>query len=531
MSRSIKRQFEHQVLNHFQKTARTVKPVQDHQVEEELTSTNKCMVPAHQDVNVQERLESVRQAIDATKKVKDPIEKADHYKDVDLACFSIMNYLTPAEILNLLNDLMKCMGTRLAATYFYEKSIPHLILIAKSGLLCDHGKVQLLFYISLSSAKGAPFVNQLQFYLPDLEKLPMIEKIICASSYHKTSVPLPVRQSKAFREFSESECKLLLRHKSYLFSLTNTVETIKPGKTWLNELTKAVMNYKNLLRDFQTVAHLLSVYARTLTYEPNLLDQLFNSALLILMSGRGKHVHLEDLDKLLWSLSHLGFHMKGAESLCLMNAFRRKFEEYKEDDNLPLLVNSLLSLHMLHSWDKKIINTCFQENLFKKVMTTDYWKKRIRLQLLLSQIALEVRLKVPASLLEPVRVGYNPSKNVKFLFNIGLALVESGVASAAAIDLPIESLVIPGITLYTKMGKYHIDILDETTCIGKTGLPNGLMDLKMRLVPLKGYHHLLVTSDILKDRAMGSPAHIEKLMKDYLVYGKVATQFARAFAI
>lgn len=81
-----------------------------------------------------------------------------------------------------------------------------------------------------------------------------------------------------------------------------------------------------------------------------------------------------------------------------------------------------------------------------------HWKIRSRLQLLISQILIEMKLVVPENLKKQIKISYNPSKCINSVAEIvsSSSLVEKGIIKHVFVECPISTLQIPGVTFITE---------------------------------------------------------------------------------
>lgn len=158
---------------------------------------------------------------------------------------------------------------------------------------------------------------------------------------------------------------------------------------------------------------------------------------------------------------------------------------------------------------------CFEESIFESIYYEKFhWKVRSRLHLLVCQINTEMNLKIPEALRKEVRIAYTVPEQVYTAAQILNKLIDEKTVQSIAVECPVKGLLIPGITLETEkwytifcnvcyvhnkmitnlsFSLYHIDLLNNFTCLRNTSIPHGLMQLKSRLITHLNYHHILVS--------------------------------------
>ncbi|XP_016840076.1 uncharacterized protein LOC103315296 isoform X1 [Nasonia vitripennis] len=420
---------------------------------------------------------------------------------LDMQCSSLVHFLRHSEVLSLLNAFLKVAPYRFKMTDSYNKSMPILLEAVGNELLNNHQLVQVLFFLSLNKDKSASSVSYLKSHLTNLKDLPLIEKCIVAQAFYKSSVKLEQYQSKIFEQVLEKEYNHLIADQILLVSLCKAIR-ISGASDELNlkKLSQAIIHSK-IPFTFTTIVHVLGLYAEALILEPKAINRLVKDSIeIIKQDGIKCSIRLKDLDRFLWSISHLGLTLTLNQKSVLQMYFEQRINEYKIKVNLGILVNSVLCLHMLQCWNKKVIKNLLEENIFMPVFYEKYhWKIRSRLQLLISLIIIEMKLVVPHNLKKQIKISSNPSKYINAVAEIASSLVEQGMIRNVVIECPIRTLQIPGVTLITDKNIYHIDVLDNLTCFRNTNIPHGLMKLKIRLLSRLKYRQIAISNRMFKD--------------------------------
>lgn len=98
-----------------------------------------------------------------------------------------------------------------------------------------------------------------------------------------------------------------------------------------------------------------------------------------------------------------------------------------------------------------MIEICFQEFVFEPVFLQNFhWRIRARLQLLISQMTIELKLNVSKVLRKQMKISYVVSENVKTVAKISSLLVHKRIIINTFVESPVRTLQIPGVTLMTK---------------------------------------------------------------------------------
>lgn len=275
--------------------------------------------------------------------------------DIDSRCLTIVNFLNYTDIFNLLNIILKVIPRKLTNFQFYHKSVKILLEAAENNLLDNHEKVQLLFLISLMKEKGVKYVKFLKEHLPKLEEVPLIEKSIIAQAFYQSSLKLKKEESRLLEKIIEEECENIVNNQLVLVSFCKAIRISGPS----NELT--LINLSNALDksyqllSFSSLVHILCLYAQALIFDENLINKTVSHLIKIIENDcQAQKLRLKDIDRLLWSISYLGFVLSSEHKEILKKYIEHRLEDYKTRENLGIFVNSILSLHMLQCWSLKV---------------------------------------------------------------------------------------------------------------------------------------------------------------------------------
>ncbi|XP_058805992.1 uncharacterized protein LOC131672637 [Phymastichus coffea] len=442
--------------------------------------------------------------------------------EIDHKCLKLIDSLTYSEIFMLLSLLLKIFTyNTLTKTQFYETSMDILFQLLECELLSHQEIIQLLFFISLKKDKAKSYIEYLKLFLPDIKYMDLIEKCITAEAFYKSSVKLNQSQCRVLEDLLSEKSQELISNSILLVPLCKVIRLSKPtSQLNLTNLSNVILSQ---IKPFNitTTVHILSLYAEALLNEPVVTARLIRDCMQTIAQNR-RNLRLKDLDRFLWSISHLGFSIERDEKLMLLKVIEKRLEELKNKENVGLLVNSLLSLHILECWSPKILENCFTESVFEPIFYDKFhWKIRSRLHLLIQQISIEMDLDIPVILKKQIQVTYTVPEEVNFVAKILNILIEKNIVEGILIHCPVKGLQIPGISLVTEtwyihygfsafiflltvniiinlsFSLYHIDLLNNSTCLRNTSIPHGLMQLKLRLLTYLKFHHILIPGDLV----------------------------------
>ncbi|OXU23999.1 hypothetical protein TSAR_006265 [Trichomalopsis sarcophagae] len=527
-SARFKESLQYRILNYFETSRKSQQTAQQC----EISAQSKHIVPTINndllDLNKAKKLDTIYREFNHILTINDMDLVQEMIENLDLKCFALINSLTISEILSLMTEFLKVAPTQFVKSFFYDRSISILFKAAEEKSLTNHESVQLLYFISLHKENSANYIDYLKPLLPDMNDLPLFEKCITAQSFYKTSTKLQLRQSRLLEQLIERDFEQLIGDPMLLVTVCKAIILSEPSsELTLKHLSKAIIELKEPL-NFNSVAHVLRLYAETLLFEPKPIDKLVKCGIDIIAKDlEHDTLSIPDVDTFLWSISYLGITLTLNEKLILRAWIEQNLRKYKTRENLGYLVNSLLCLHMLRGWSTKVIKNCLGERTFEPIFYDKFhWKVQSRLQLLISQIRLEMKMQVPHPLTKQIKIGFTPSQNLQAVVEVGYSLANKGIIKDAIIECPIKTLIIPGVTITTKKDTYHVDVLDNLTCLKKTNIPTGLTNLKLRLLSRLRYRQILIQEQIFKENPEKVPLIVEEKIRNSIKYGRASELFS-----
>lgn len=340
--KNYRKSFQYRILNYFE----------DSQKSYEESEQNAISTQIRENINEVKSAKRALESIHAD--IRSSTSRPKSVEDIDVRCFPILDSLRHSEILSLLNAFSKVDTSRLIKTKFYNKSVSVLLEALNNGLLSNHETVQLLFFISLNKDKGAVHVHRLRPRLLHIDYLPLFEKCITAQCFYKTSVKLNPCQSRLLEKAIDESAQELSADPSLLVSICKAVRISGPStELSLENLSKAIVSLKEPL-NFVAIAHVVSLYAEALLLEEEVIDLLVRDSLRIIEEDSSCKLRLKDVDRFLWSVSHLGLTLSPSDKEVLKRYLEQRLGEYKARVNLGIFVNSVLCLHMLQCWSEKV---------------------------------------------------------------------------------------------------------------------------------------------------------------------------------
>lgn len=96
----------------------------------------------------------------------------------------------------------------------------------------------------------------------------------------------------------------------------------------------------------------------------------------------------------------------------------------------------------------QLLLKCFRSQVFEPVYESKaFYSVQSRLNLLMTQITLEMKMTVPKMLMRPVSFRYSPSTNTIRVREICQNLADRKAIDKAVLECPVKSLPIPGVTV------------------------------------------------------------------------------------
>ncbi|XP_015603701.1 uncharacterized protein LOC107271795 [Cephus cinctus] len=422
---------------------------------------------------------------------------------IDIECCDIIQKLSYTEILQLLNALARKFPHRVTLTQFYKKSIEILMSAAMKQTLSHLQTIELLFYLSMNKKNSSSEVQYITSGLPNMINMSLIDKSIIAYAAFKTYVKLNATQIRVLEKTLEENASFFVNDPALLVTLCKAIRHAGVTKELsLNNLSGTILQHQEKFR-MKCAAHVLALYAEAYTSFQPVLQRMFKDSMEELSENimhRSKDsIRIKDLDRLLWAGSRLNYQLEKKEFSQIQIFIQNNFSKYLK--NVNLLVNTLLCLKIMEHDCKKIIEKCLEQNIFPSIYKGLLWKPMARLQLLITSIQIEnPEIDIPIELTKEFKVGFKVGENIKMIFKVIRTLKELTCLDQIRIECPVLGLYIPGISVeHQHLGKIHIDILDEITCLRNTRIPHGLMHFKLRLLKKLGYYSILIDNDRLNN--------------------------------
>ncbi|KAF7989771.1 hypothetical protein HCN44_008445 [Aphidius gifuensis] len=447
------------------------------------------------------------------KQVKLLLENEDKIKlkklllDIDVICCNFIDKLSPSELLEFLILLIKINTNKITNLLFYKKSMELLKIALKRNQLNHNENLKYLYFCGLEKKTNSHNVKKILQCLPSLEKLPIIEQCIVADTLFKCSIKLKKIDGKIIENIIENNTDYLINNKQLLVSLCKAVRYVGPSDNFtMINLSKSLINSKERF-NLIFIAHIISLYAEAHQKDQQVLDKLFDDSWQQIENDENNmNIRIKDIDRILWSGRILNYQMDNDKFYIINKFIKKRYHHIKNHHSL--FMNILLSIWMYGDKPINIINECFENNIFDSIIhdDNDNWKIKARLQLLLACIQIECPdIIIPNKLQVPHCVGQKVHNNLKIIFKYIKSLDYYLPIDQLVIDCPIKEILILGISLnHQKIGKIHIDLLDENTCLKGVEEPHGLLNLKLRLLSKLGYKSILIPSIKIKDEKIFS---------------------------
>ncbi|KAL7293909.1 hypothetical protein TKK_0012640 [Trichogramma kaykai] len=520
----VKRTFQYRIQTYFEEILKK-QPEKNEALSTRIDHLMTDNKPAPRPENFNQEYHQCQVALANFKEIRDNVVIQEKLINMDYKLSNLLIHLKSHEIFRFLASLSSISRLELTAMEFYEKAIAILIQLAMSGTLNNHELVQLLYFLSLKSHNKEQIEN-LKPFLPDIDELCLMEKCIVAWVMQKSSIKLHLRQAKMLEKVVEEDFKSIIDDPQLFVPICKSVIISEASNSLcLQKLSDAILtsNKQTNNLNFGAVAHTLALYADALIMDSKVVDLLVKTGVKAIqndMNTNKNMLQISDVNTFLWSLSHLGTILSLSEKLIVRSFVEHRWTEYTSKDNLGMLVDSMLSLNMLRCWSTKLLKICLSENLFAPVIRRSYhWKIQTKLQLLIAQISLEMKMRVPKSLVKPLKVGYKISDRLEIVKSVANKLVARGLISQMIIECPVKAIVIPGVTLITEKEIYHIDVLDNSTCLKNTFMPHGLMNLKLRLLSRLRLRQIMIKADVFNSDSQMVEKDIEDIIMLNIKHG------------
>ncbi|KAJ8679065.1 hypothetical protein QAD02_014852 [Eretmocerus hayati] len=439
--------------------------------------------------------------------------------DIDSKFSIIMTSLDQLEIFHLLLTLVQTSASQLIHFQLYEKSVIHLIKLTEYGLMSHFEIVQLLHYIGMMKQGGGAYVRCIEPLLPNFNQITLMDKAVIALAYFKTHSELPEYQLKSLEDALENESEILANNHFLLVTLCKAVGLYgSSADMTLKNLSNTIIQRKDEM-DFRTSTHVLGVYAGNLILEKEALEYLITDGMKkVAKDERLCSLRLKDVNRYFWARSCLYWTLTEEEKQLSTVYLNNRYKELSNKENLEYLVRILVSLFILQCTNlEPIIKRSIDEGVFNSIFQDMYdWKLKTEFQLLMNIVKLKTYIIEPHQYQDKIQLNFTPSENLITIEKIGSQLAEQGLIKKAFIQCPVDSLMLPGLTVVTEKGSIHIDVLDRSTCMKNSLTPHGRMQLKLQLVRHLGYQHVFIDGNTLSSSKVAESALV-KSIKEILV--------------
>lgn len=418
-----------------------------------------------------------------------------HYVQlVDKQCLRLLGESSKSEIFRLLHLLTKNLPNELTSMRYYKNALLTLRKMLELGRLDKQETMQLLFFESWNKKLAVRNVKFVMDSLPPLRELSLMEQSIFAQSAYQCSIGLKTEDVRVLQEAIETNASDLVNDTAILSTLCKAIRRAGPTNDLsLTNLSGAIVAKVGLL-DLMCAAHVSSLYAEAGLDCPDVLQRLFDDAMIIVSMNRQRKIkaRVKDVDRLLWAAAAMNYKLRESDIHEISLFVDRNLRELTKEPFY--FANILLSLWILNSRPTTFLKMFLRNGLFRPIVTEGkLWKPKARLHLLLSCARIETpEIALPNELAHEYVVGLKVSQPVRRLRGIVTRLTSEMEIDEVAIGCPVNGLYIAGVSLRHGNISLHVDLLNDSTCFRGTVVPRGLMNLKLRLLPKIGVQSILV---------------------------------------
>ncbi|XP_070491435.1 uncharacterized protein [Chironomus tepperi] len=392
---------------------------------------------------------------------------------------SLRNQLRHEDMIECLEYLVKIYPNQILNLRFFDEALKILL---ENDKICRNEFVKLCYFIGFLK-KFQPGPKYLEYlidkYLDDKlgsnELNRMDFAIFCISTY-KSSVRI---SNKKFHDRLIAEVLATDDNDTYL--LVAFVKSLKQ-----NEIVSSQVIYKlrELIEafefDYASLVHILPYIADNSIKDDSLIQLICTKCI----NTFDDNVRAKDVQKFLHSCAMLNLKMNKADLEKLENVIisRTSSDEYKT--HFDHFVNAALSLWMLNHQSNKLIKILFEDSRFYKTGLENRLKLDSRKLLLQTCVEIEkpkwINQSNSSSFLETrTSPGYLIKSSLERAMNTVLA-DKNGIFVQQ-----IKNLNLAGILVTENDEKIHYEILDRNTCLSDRKTPNGIFQLKLRLLRKK----------------------------------------------
>ncbi|KAL2715110.1 uncharacterized protein V1478_014808 [Vespula squamosa] len=448
--------------------------------------------------------------------------------DIDIKFCNLLEVMSYCDIFKLLLFLSKTIPYKIIELNFYIKAMELLREGISNNIFNKDEIIFCLYFFGLRKENAVKDVQMTWKYL-EFEKLSLFEKCIASETLFKCGIKLMQTQIKNVEKLIESEAKFLINNLNLLVPLCKVARHAGTTKNFFpSNLSKEIINCNHKYHMIPAV-HILKLYSHMYFLEPKVLHRLVTDIIDNISTINKTFKDKSDLykkqiykskyiDGFLWSICILNYKLTDAQFLEVKNYIDNIqsiiFDEPKE------LLRILLSLWILGYQPEFMIQECIKRDIFLQAYNNKFWKIRTSLYLLLHTIQIESpNIKLPTDLFTDVYVAMKIQKSLKTVCTILSGFSKQMKLQNVIINSPAKGIYIAGVSFdHPTLGSFHIDLLNDTTCLRYSKVPHGLMNLKLRLIKQLGYQSILIDEDDLKD-TISTFKYIEKCL-DEILYTK-----------
>uniref|UniRef100_A0A1B6E941 RAP domain-containing protein n=1 Tax=Clastoptera arizonana TaxID=38151 RepID=A0A1B6E941_9HEMI len=267
----------------------------------------------------------------------------------------------------------------------------------------------------------------------------------------------------------------------------------------LKDLAQKLTNTK--LISSKCVAHLMALYSDCQYSNLAEIENIGDNFLLCLKYEiEVGNPRIKDIDRFLWALSNLGCDTCNPGIKKIIFPFLLSKSMYVQEWP-SYFVNSVLWLEMLKCSSKDMIKAFITTPTLERILKTGHLRNIARFSLLLTSLDIENGELLPEgiiqcqrNILEPnVKKHLDSRKQLRKVQTAIFCLKDKLHIKTVKVGYQIKNLYLAGITVENQSSsKYEIEVLDNSTCLHDSDIPNGLMKLKLRLMKKMGCKILMI---------------------------------------
>ncbi|KAK2586452.1 hypothetical protein KPH14_010727 [Odynerus spinipes] len=448
--------------------------------------------------------------------------------NIDAQCCFLLDVMSYYDIFKLLLFFAKTVPAKITRMSFYNKAIELLQEGISNKVFNNNEIVFCLYFFGLKKVNAASEIRMIFKYL-EFDKLLLYEKCIVAETTFKCRVKLLQTQIEDIEKLIESKAEVLVADTSLLVPLCKVLRYAGSTQNFLpNNLNKEIVN-KRVQYQMIPAVHILKMYADKYLAEPTVLQRLVTDIMARISLAnqefnnrrglyRSQIYEPKYLDRFLWSVCILNHKLTDVQLLEIRTFIdSMQFNLFNEPQRLLRII---LSLWILGYRAEFMIQECIKKKTFLKAYNSKLWKFRTLLCLLFHVIQIESpNIKLPMDLFPDIHVTLNIPKSVRTVSEIISGLAKKMKLQNVIINSPVAGIYIAGVSFdHPTLGSFHVDVLNDITCLQFQQIPHGLTNLKLRLLQQLGYQSILIVEDDVKD-ILTAFVYIEKRLNE-IMYAK-----------